>query len=71
MSSPIAISKCNIDFENRNLLRSLYTSMHPQQSDLTNVKALLRRDAHWTGYVRVISSLLYHEHLFCPDYKSL
>ena len=56
--------------ENENSSESVH-QLHPQQSDLTNVKALLRRDAHWTGYVRVISSLLYHEHLFCPDYKSL
>ena len=26
--------------------------LHPQQSDLTNVKALLRRDPYWTRYVR-------------------
>ena len=31
--------------------------LHAQRSDLTNVKALLRRDIYWTGYVRAISPL--------------
>ena len=30
----------------------------PQQSDLTKVKALVRRDPYWTGYVSVPATIL-------------